>query len=108
MVAMKIIALIVASSFVAISAWYPELCAMDIVQLGSELLCIREAATVWLNTDLDRLVRAYECTNDVCAFNKICADGNLTWSVDKFWREAEKCVKVFPFDQEYNDTLPRK
>ncbi|XP_077531613.1 antimicrobial peptide microplusin-like [Haemaphysalis longicornis] len=100
-------ALLCACAVYSASAMDPDLCSFDDVKLGLELRCIREKAWLMLRNGLDHLLHVYQCTSDVCVFNKICDEGSVEDALNKymkpkprreFWSYAKTCEKDLPPD----------
>ncbi|XP_077485506.1 antimicrobial peptide microplusin-like [Amblyomma americanum] len=98
---------ICAYGFVSASADDPDICSYDDIKLGILLRCVRANAWLMLRNGLDHLMHVYQCTSDVCSFNKICDEGDVETALKKymkakphreFWNEAKKCEKELPPD----------
>ncbi|CAN7990778.1 unnamed protein product [Ixodes pacificus] len=94
-----------ASAFVLVSATTPDICGMDEDTLAFEMQCIRSKAWLMLRNALNKLENIYQCTTDVCSFQRICKQGDIEDTLKKyvkprplkdFWAIAKKCSGTLP------------
>ncbi|KAH6945558.1 hypothetical protein HPB50_008934 [Hyalomma asiaticum] len=97
-VKMRVLVVFLACAILTASAGHLELCGYTMGQLATVTSCVEHRSSHELRNGLDHLLHVYQCQSDVCAFNKICDEGDVPKPRREFWEISKKCEKQLPPD----------